>query len=117
MFAELEKINKEGASHMFAELKKINEEADQFWAGQEKLSQRGMMQKALEDGRLLTRMDCLQEFGIMNPTARISELRAAGIPIVTRMVGIHNRWDVKVKVAQWFIPDQDKPLTATKKRK
>ena len=102
---------------MFAELNKINEEADQFWAGQEKLSQRGMMQKALEDGRLLTRMDCLQEFGIMNPTARISELRSMGLPVVTRMVGVRNRWDTKVKVAQWFLPDQDKPLAPTRKNR
>jgi len=75
------------------------------------------MLEYLEDGNMLTRMEALTDLGIMNPTARISEMRANGVPVVTRMIGVYNRWDTKVKVAQWFIPEQDKPLLFRNKRK
>lgn len=73
-------------------------------------SQYDLIKNHLESGKTLTRLEALSELGIMNPTARISELRADGIPVETRMVGVYNRWDAKVKVAQWYIPEQDKPL-------
>jgi len=73
-------------------------------------SQYDLIKDHLESGKTLTRLEALSELGIMNPTARISELRADGIPVETRMVGVYNRWDTKVKVAQWYIPEQDKPL-------
>jgi hypothetical protein len=73
-------------------------------------SQYDLIKNHLESGKTLTRLEALSELGIMNPTARISELRADGIPVETRMVGVYNRWDTKVKVAQWYIPEQDKPL-------
>lgn len=73
-------------------------------------SQYDLIKDHLESGKTLTRLEALSELGIMNPTARISELRADGIPVETRMVGVYNRWDAKVKVAQWYIPEQDKPL-------
>ncbi len=75
------------------------------------------MLEYLEDGKMLTRMEALTELGIMNPTARISEMRANGVPVVTRMIGVYNRWDTKVKVAQWFIREEDKPLLFRNKRK
>ena len=75
------------------------------------------MLEYLEDGKMLTRMEALTELGIMNPTARISEIRANGVPVVTRMIGVYNRWDTKVKVAQWFIREEDKPLLFRNKRK
>ena len=102
---------------MFQELRQINEEADARREDQEKLSQCERLQVALENGEMLTRMSCLNDHGIMNPTARISELRSMGLPVVTRMVGVRNRWDTKVKVAQWFLPDQDKPLAPTRKNR
>jgi len=73
-------------------------------------SQYDLMKDHLESGKTLTRLEALSDLGIMNPTARISELRADGIPVETRMIGVFNRWDAKVKVAQWYIPEQDKPL-------
>jgi len=73
-------------------------------------SQYDLIKDHLESGKTLTRLEALSDLGIMNPTARISELRADGIPVETRMVGVYNRWDAKVKVAQWFIPDQESPL-------
>lgn len=73
-------------------------------------SQYDLIKDHLESGKTLTRLEALSDLGIMNPTARISELRADGIPVETRMVGVYNRWDTKVKVAQWYIPEQDKPL-------
>ena len=75
------------------------------------------MLEYLEDGNMLTRMEALTDLGIMNPTARISEMRANGVPVVTRMIGVYNRWDTKVKVAQWFIREEDKPLLFRNKRK
>lgn len=73
-------------------------------------SQYDLMKDHLESGKTLTRLEALNDLGILNPTARISELRADGIPVETRMVGVFNRWDAKVKVAQWFIPEQESPL-------
>jgi len=73
-------------------------------------SQYDLIKDHLESGKTLTRLEALSDLGIMNPTARISELRADGIPVETRMVGVFNRWDAKVKVAQWFIPEQESPL-------
>jgi hypothetical protein len=73
-------------------------------------SQYDLIKDHLESGKTLTRLEALSDLGIMNPTARISELRADGIPVETRMVGVYNRWDAKVKVAQWFIPEQESPL-------
>jgi len=73
-------------------------------------SQYDLIKDHLESGKTLTRLEALSELGIMNPTARISELRADGIDVKTRMVGVYNRWDTKVKVAQWFIPEQESPL-------
>ena len=73
-------------------------------------SQYDLIKDHLESGKTLTRLEALSELGILNPTARISELRADGIDVKTRMVGVYNRWDTKVKVAQWFIPEQESPL-------
>jgi len=73
-------------------------------------SQYDLIKDHLESGKTLTRLEALNDLGILNPTARISELRADGIPVETRMVGVFNRWDAKVKVAQWFIPEQESPL-------
>ena len=80
-------------------------------------SQYDRMKEHFLDGKQLTRMEALNDLGIMNPTARISELRANGFDIQTRMIGVYNRWDTKVKVAQWFLPDEDKPLVPTRKNR
>ena len=55
----------------------------------------------LEKGEILTRLTAWQELGIMNPTARISELRSKGFDIKTKMVEVKNRWNEKCKVAEW----------------
>jgi hypothetical protein len=80
-------------------------------------SQYDRMKEHFLDGKQLTRMEALNDLGIMNPTARVSELRANGFDIQTRMIGVYNRWDTKVKVAQWFLPDEDKPLVPTRKNR
>ena len=80
-------------------------------------SQYDRMKEHFLDGKQLTRMEALNDLGIMNPTARVSELRANGLNIETRMIGVYNRWDTKVKVAQWCLPDEDKPLTPTRKNR
>ena len=42
--------------------------------------------KALQSGRVLTRMDCIKDFNCVEAPARITELRQQGLPINTRMV-------------------------------
>jgi hypothetical protein len=88
----------------------FEERKDKAFKEKQKATQYNRVKQHLESGKTLTRLEALNDLGILNPTARISELRADGIPVETRMVGVYNRWDAKVKVAQWYIPEQDKPL-------
>jgi|TARA_S200002703_G_scaffold159819_2_gene174911 hypothetical protein len=57
----------------------------------------------LEDGNTLTRLEAWQQLGIMNPTARICELRAAGYPVKTTNIKVKNRWNESCTVAQWSL--------------
>ena len=65
------------------------------------MNQRKRIQAHLEQGKSLTRIQALTELGILNPTARISELRSSGYPIITTMIDVVNRYDEKVQVARW----------------
>jgi len=65
------------------------------------MNQRKRIKAHLEQGKSLTRIQALTELGILNPTARISELRSNGYPITTTMIDVVNRYDEKVQVAQW----------------
>jgi hypothetical protein len=88
----------------------FEEKKEKAFKDKQKATQYNRVKQHLESGKTLTRLEALNELGIMNPTARISELRANGIPVETRMVGVYNRWDAKVKVAQWFITEPENPL-------
>lgn len=57
----------------------------------------------LEDGKTLTRLEAWQELGIMNPTARICELRIAGYPVKTTTIKVKNRWNETCNIAQWSL--------------
>ena len=48
-------------------------------------SQRTKIKNALERGDRLTRLACLRRFGCLEAGARITELRQAGMDIVTEM--------------------------------
>lgn len=57
----------------------------------------------LEEGKTLTRLEAWKKLGIMNPTARICELRMAGHPVVTKMIKVKNRWGESCTVAEWSL--------------
>tara|TARA_R100001440_G_scaffold16970_4_gene28789 strand:+ start:1513 stop:1707 length:195 start_codon:yes stop_codon:yes gene_type:complete len=59
--------------------------------------------KYLESGKRLDRKKAYIDLGIMNVTARITELRNEGIPIVTEMKTVKNRWNEKCRVADWYL--------------
>lgn len=54
-------------------------------------SQTNQILSALEQGRSLTPLDALQEFGSMRLGARIYDLKQAGYNIVTEMVTKNNK--------------------------
>ena len=67
------------------------------------LNQRDRILKYLEMGQTLTRLNAWARLGILEAPARISELRAEGHNINTKMVTVRNRYGQKVSVAEWSI--------------
>jgi len=67
------------------------------------MSQYQIMLNALINGNILTRQICLDDYGIFESPARITEMRGAGIDINTRMVAAVNRQGNKVRVAEWSL--------------
>ena len=67
------------------------------------LNQRDRILKYLEMGQTLTRLNAWARLGILEAPARISELRAEGHNISTKMVKVRNRYGHKVSVAEWSI--------------
>ena len=57
----------------------------------------------LQTGKVLTRLNSWSELGILEAPARISELRAKGHRIDTKMIEVRNRFGDKVRVAQWSL--------------
>jgi len=57
----------------------------------------------LQAGNKLTRLNAWDALGILEAPARISELRAKGYPIKTRMFPVKNRYGEMVKVAEWSL--------------
>ncbi len=51
----------------------------------------------------ISTMQAIVELGIINPSARVMELRAAGIPIVTTMHEGRNRFDEPCRYAVYTI--------------
>jgi len=70
-----------------------------------KLNQRDRIKKFLEMGQTLTRLNAWARLGILEAPARISELRAEGHDIKTKMVTVRNRYGHKVSVAEWSMGD------------
>lgn len=50
----------------------------------------------------------LSDTGILNPKARISDLRRIGVNIETEMVHVTNKYGRKAKFGQWSIPEESK---------
>ena len=57
----------------------------------------------LQSGRTFTRLNAWQELGIIEAPARISELRAKGHNIATKMITVQNRYGESIRVAEWSI--------------
>ena len=66
-------------------------------------SQKQLIKAALESGQTVTRRGAYVDMGILNPTARIAELRQDGMPIKTTMKRVRNRYGKTARVAVWSI--------------
>ena len=55
----------------------------------------------LQAGNTLTRLESWGTLGVIEAPARISELRAAGHQIKTKMITVRNRYGEKVSIAEW----------------
>ena len=67
------------------------------------MSQYKIMLKALQEGKTLTRLICMQKYGILESPARVSEMRANQIDVKTKMVPAINRNGRRVWVAHWTL--------------
>ena len=57
----------------------------------------------LQSGEKLTRLISWSRLGVLEAPARISELRAKGHPIKTKMITVQNRFGEKIRIAEWSI--------------
>ena len=67
------------------------------------MNQQQRIHEYLADGNTLTRLDAWDKLGILEAPARISELRADGVPIITEMFTVTNRYGEPVRIAKWSI--------------
>ena len=67
------------------------------------MSQQTRILEYLESGKTLTRLNAWSELGCLESPARVSELRAKGVTINTKMVTVKNRYGEKVRIAEWSI--------------
>lgn len=70
-----------------------------------RLTQRERILRHLEDWKSITRAEAMQEYGIANITARISELKAAGYPVKTNTVYGKNRYGEPIHWAKYTLED------------
>ena len=68
------------------------------------MSQRERILDWLKSGKTLNRLNSWDQLGVIEAPARISELRAAGHVIETKMVTVRNRYGEDVRIALWTMP-------------
>jgi len=68
------------------------------------MSQRDRILDWLKSGKTLNRLNSWDQLGVIEAPARISELRAAGHLIETKMVTVRNRYGEDVRIALWTMP-------------
>ena len=68
------------------------------------MSQRDRILDWLKSGKTLNRLNSWDQLGVIEAPARISELRAAGHVIETKMVTVSNRYGEDVRIALWTMP-------------
>ena len=61
----------------------------------------------LKSGRKLMRLDAWDALGVVESPSRISELRADGHQIKTKMVTVMNRYGERVRVAEWTLAQSE----------
>ena len=66
-------------------------------------TQCGRLLKYIEKYGSIGTMQAIIELGIVNPSARVSELKAAGVKIITTMTESRNRFDEPVRYAVYTI--------------
>lgn len=67
------------------------------------MTQKDRILHYLQSGQRLNRLVSWSRLGVLEAPARISELRADGHPIKTKMKTVHNRYGEKVSIAEWSI--------------
>lgn len=69
------------------------------------MSQKQDILNYLREGKTLSRVNSFDKLGVLEAPARISELRAEGHDIRTKMVPVRNRYGKVVKVAHWTLTE------------
>lgn len=54
----------------------------------------------------ITQIEALQDLGCMRLASRISDLRRGGVPVVSEMVTVKNRWGEAVHVARYRLKEE-----------
>lgn len=67
------------------------------------MTQQQRIKEYLESGKTLTRLNAWDKLGSLECPARISELRAQGMDIKTKMITVTNRYGEKVRIAKWSL--------------
>lgn len=70
-------------------------------------NQKERILRFLQSGHKLTRLVSWSRLGVLEAPARISELRAEGHPIRTKMIRVQNRYGEKVSIAEWSMNPAD----------
>lgn len=55
----------------------------------------------------ITQIEALQDLGCMRLASRISDLRRGGVPVVSEMVAVKNRWGEAVHVARYRLKEEE----------
>jgi len=73
-------------------------------------TQKERLLKHLKSGKSITRLQGWDKLGILELPARISELRAGGWPIQTKMKTVKNRYGESVHIAVWSMPAKGRDI-------
>lgn len=61
----------------------------------------------------ITQIEAPQDLGCMRLASRISDLRRGGVPVVSEMVAVRNRWGEDVRVARYRLEEDDNATDAS----
>lgn len=67
------------------------------------MTQKEIVMCVLERGDILDRSIAMYDYGICELPARITELRAKGIPILKRNKSVFTRYNVETTVAEYYL--------------